>query len=464
MTTLLTFVCLCPPLPPSPPPADNSGSSVPTIPSSPAISTHLSTILDAFLPLKERSARTIIVPLLKKGKARAGIHTSDPMGAVSWDQAMQAYDDTPFVREIAVMPLPEKSMMYMMGELDKAAYTWNNIIAGTGGLSMLDQAAASTSSADDGAFNGLLETDLQNFSLHIPCTTDTAGKLHAKMMENKIKLVTYHCSEQRVANKDMAGQHEQLAQIVRDIAKSVQRPDGLTKDPDFLTVHNVVSINHKAINDVHDTLPTTAFYDGMQEMRDEINNTVDKLEGTKAALLLAAPSSNAGPAFTAMPFEVNSSAGMSIAPAQGLKCQAGSEFGPHKCQHTDKAVSYLDVTHGPVAKGNLDDLTRTAIGLVVQAAVTHIRTDSRLHSICCAIDMFTTLKAAIRAVCSKAGKHHTRVWDCTNGDLLQHIAKTIRAWSAQVSSFHVSQPHKHTGNLGAQKVALGATFTNDDLV
>ncbi|KAJ7837621.1 hypothetical protein B0H13DRAFT_1554231, partial [Mycena leptocephala] len=70
-----------------------------------------------------------------------------------------------------------------------------------------------------------------------------------------------------------------------------------------------------------------------------------------------------------------------------------------------------------------------------------------------AIDIFTTSKAAIRAVCYKAGKNHTRGWDCANGDLLEHIAKIIRARSAQVSFFHVSQPHKHTGNLGARKLA-----------
>ncbi|KAJ7731073.1 hypothetical protein B0H16DRAFT_1233805, partial [Mycena metata] len=43
------------------------------------------------------------------------------------------------------------------------------------------------------------------------------------------------------------------------------------------------------------------------------------------------------------------------------------------------------------------------------------------------MDIFTTSKFAIRAICYAAGKNYTRGWDCTNGDLLEAIAKAIRA-------------------------------------
>ncbi|KAJ7802722.1 hypothetical protein B0H13DRAFT_2389394 [Mycena leptocephala] len=288
--------------------------------------------------------------------------------------------------------------MYMMGELDKAVYAWNNIVGGTGASSTLDQPAASMSSADDGAFNvdsflhsvathevplsslilpeaapsasrslrnatdksfnsrtgteksktksrgaldgmpkGFLETDLLNFShfgLHIPCATDTAAKFREKMTENEIKLVTYHCSQEHVGNKwrkDMTGQHEQLAQI----------------DPKFIAVHNAVSINRKAINDVHDALPTTAFYNSVQEMRDEIDTLSISWRGqTRSCAIrseIAAMKATAHSASTynqqtniiAAPVEFIG--GKSDPPTQGQKHQAGGKF-------------------GPFAKGNLDDL------------------------------------------------------------------------------------------------------------
>ncbi|KAJ7144691.1 hypothetical protein C8R46DRAFT_820117, partial [Mycena filopes] len=70
-----------------------------------------------------------------------------------------------------------------------------------------------------------------------------------------------------------------------------------------------------------------------------------------------------------------------------------------------------------------------------------------------ALDIFTSSKAAIRAICYKAGQNHTRGWDCANGDLLERITEFIRARQAQVSFFHVNLPRKNTGNVAARGLA-----------
>ncbi|KAJ7158081.1 hypothetical protein C8R46DRAFT_817269, partial [Mycena filopes] len=49
-----------------------------------------------------------------------------------------------------------------------------------------------------------------------------------------------------------------------------------------------------------------------------------------------------------------------------------------------------------------------------------------------ALDIFTTSKFTIRAICYAAGGNYTRGWDCANGDLLELIATAIRARSTQL--------------------------------
>ncbi|KAJ7123362.1 hypothetical protein C8R46DRAFT_840881, partial [Mycena filopes] len=44
-----------------------------------------------------------------------------------------------------------------------------------------------------------------------------------------------------------------------------------------------------------------------------------------------------------------------------------------------------------------------------------------------ALEVFTTSKLSIRTICYATGRNYTRGWDCANGDLLQLIARAIRA-------------------------------------
>ncbi|KAJ7144690.1 hypothetical protein C8R46DRAFT_562254 [Mycena filopes] len=105
--------------------ADPTGASVPTEPSSPvnSMTTQSSGLLDAFPPLKERMASSIIVPLLKKGKGRAGLLQGDPaVGSVGWDQAMRSYEGSASVGHAGEGPASEgpafaaeKTTVYQMG-------------------------------------------------------------------------------------------------------------------------------------------------------------------------------------------------------------------------------------------------------------------------------------------------------------------------------------------------------------
>ncbi|KAJ7692954.1 hypothetical protein B0H16DRAFT_1652557, partial [Mycena metata] len=55
-------------------------------------------------------------------------------------------------------------------------------------------------------------------------------------------------------------------------------------------------------------------------------------------------------------------------------------------------------------------------------------------------------------------------WDCANGDLLEHIAKIIRARRGPVSFHHIHEPLTNSANTGARKLALAAASANEDTV
>ncbi|KAJ7124711.1 hypothetical protein C8R46DRAFT_1237850 [Mycena filopes] len=131
--------------------ADPTGASVPTEPSSPvnSMTTHSSGLLDAFPPLKERMASSIIVPLLKKGRGRAGLLQGDPaVGSVGWDQAMRSYEGSgegPASEGPAAAA--EKTTVYQMGGVQ------SNTGTGDDGMSGGDEPGplTSISSTDNGA-------------------------------------------------------------------------------------------------------------------------------------------------------------------------------------------------------------------------------------------------------------------------------------------------------------------------
>ncbi|KAJ6531025.1 hypothetical protein B0H19DRAFT_872446, partial [Mycena capillaripes] len=72
------------------------------------------------------------------------------------------------------------------------------------------------------------------------------------------------------------------------------------------------------------------------------------------------------------------------------------------------------------------------------------------------LDIFTTSKNVIRAICYAAGKRHTRGWDCANGELFERIAHVIRRRSGQIGFFLVSQPRNNKAHSGARKLAQTA--------
>jgi hypothetical protein len=72
------------------------------------------------------------------------------------------------------------------------------------------------------------------------------------------------------------------------------------------------------------------------------------------------------------------------------------------------------------------------------------------------LEVFTTSKYAIRAICYAAGKNNTRGWDCANGDLLELIANVIRKRTFQITFCLVHQPQSNTAHSGARSLALVA--------
>lgn len=76
------------------------------------------------------------------------------------------------------------------------------------------------------------------------------------------------------------------------------------------------------------------------------------------------------------------------------------------------------------------------------------------------INISTTSKYAIRAICYRAGISYTEGWNCANGDLLEHIAGFIRLRRVQVGFFWVNKPDTNPAHLGAKALALGAVALN----
>ncbi|KAJ7254644.1 hypothetical protein B0H12DRAFT_998341, partial [Mycena haematopus] len=81
-----------------------------------------------------------------------------------------------------------------------------------------------------------------------------------------------------------------------------------------------------------------------------------------------------------------------------------------------------------------------------------------LHALCASnpcrsLELFTTSKNVIRAICYAAGRNHTRGWDCANGDLLEHIAKVIQTRPSQVIFCPVHQPLNNAAHSGARNLA-----------
>ncbi|KAJ7165320.1 hypothetical protein C8R46DRAFT_816763, partial [Mycena filopes] len=81
-----------------------------------------------------------------------------------------------------------------------------------------------------------------------------------------------------------------------------------------------------------------------------------------------------------------------------------------------------------------------------------------LHAICVTnpdrtLEIFTTSKYAIRAICYAAGRNHTTGWDCANGDLLELIANAIQSRRSRVAFHCVLNPHSNSSHGRARKLA-----------
>ncbi|KAJ7803301.1 hypothetical protein B0H14DRAFT_2384772, partial [Mycena olivaceomarginata] len=76
------------------------------------------------------------------------------------------------------------------------------------------------------------------------------------------------------------------------------------------------------------------------------------------------------------------------------------------------------------------------------------------------IDICSTSKYAIRAICYRAGISYTEGWSCANGDLLQLIVAEIQQREEQVRFCWVDKPANNLAHLGARNLAQKAAATD----